>query len=490
MKYKKLIPQNLVEKMTKDKKVRTAITKESFSYFFHFYYAHYVKYETADFQKNIIHLIESSHKEDLFVVAFRGSGKSTIITAAYPIWSILGKQGKKFVVIFCQTQTQAKQHMMNLRRELEDNDLLKKDLGPFRENNDEWGAQSIVFSNTDARITVASVEQSIRGIRHYENRPDLIICDDVEDIGSTKTRESRKKTYQWLKSEIIPAGDRNTRLVVVGNLLHEDSLLMRLKDENEKGLIDGNFLFYPLINERGECLWPGKYPNPDYVKAEKRKVGNEITWQQEYLLKIVPSDEQVIYGDWIQYYDVIPERKLTKYGSEEPWYVCIGVDLAISQKSTADYTALVPMLKIGDREHSKYYVLPQIINKRMNFPDTVKACKAMYESYKSVVNVQDIVLIIENVGYQDALPQQLKSEGIGKVRTVNPGNNDKRTRLNITSPLIQCGKILFPKEGAEELINQLVNFGVEKHDDLADAFSNVIISISDDPIITRFVGVL
>ena len=90
------------------------------------------------------------------------------------------------------------------------------------------------------------------------------------------------------------------------------------KHENEKGLIDGNFLFYPLINERGECLWPGKYPNPDYVKAEKRKVGSEITWQQEYLLKIVPSDEQVIYGDWIQYYDVIPERKLTKYGSEEP----------------------------------------------------------------------------------------------------------------------------------------------------------------------------
>lgn len=182
--------------MTQDKKIRTAITRESFSYFFHFYYAHYVKYETADFQKNIISLIESSHKRNLFVVAFRGSGKSTIVTAAYPIWAILGKQQKKFVVIFCQTQAQAKQHMMNLRRELEDNDLLKKDLGPFRENSDEWGAQSIVFSNTNARITVASVDQSIRGIRHYESRPDLIICDDVEDISSTKTRDGRNKTYQ------------------------------------------------------------------------------------------------------------------------------------------------------------------------------------------------------------------------------------------------------------------------------------------------------
>jgi len=30
--------------------------------------------------------------------------------------------------------------------------------------------------------------------------------------------------------------------------------------------------------------------------------------------------------------------------------------------------------------------------------------------------------------------------------------------------------ILFPRKGAEALINQLVNFGKEKHDDLADAF--------------------
>jgi hypothetical protein len=63
----------------KDKKVRTAITKESFSYFFHFYYAHYVKYATADFQKEIIHLIERNDRDNLFVVAFRGSGKSTVI---------------------------------------------------------------------------------------------------------------------------------------------------------------------------------------------------------------------------------------------------------------------------------------------------------------------------------------------------------------------------------------------------------------------------
>lgn len=240
--------------MTVDRKVRTAITRESFSYFFHFYYAHYVKYATADFQKEIIHLLEKSDSENLYVVAFRGSDKSTMVTTAYPIWAILGKQQKKFVVIFCQTQAQAKQHMMNLRRELEDNDLLKKDLGPFREDSDEWGSQSLTFSNTDARITVASSEQSIRGLRHHENRPDLIICDDVEDINSTKTRDGRNKTYQWLRGDVIPAGDRNTRLIVVGNLLHEDSLLMRLKDDLKNESAEGVFLHFPLIDSKGACL--------------------------------------------------------------------------------------------------------------------------------------------------------------------------------------------------------------------------------------------
>ena len=61
----KIIPKALVNTMIKDRSVRTSITKDSFLYFFHFYYAHYVKYETADFQKEIIHNLEKSTTENL-----------------------------------------------------------------------------------------------------------------------------------------------------------------------------------------------------------------------------------------------------------------------------------------------------------------------------------------------------------------------------------------------------------------------------------------
>lgn len=460
----KIIPKALVNTMIKDRSVRTSITKDSFLYFFHFYYAHYVKYETADFQKEIIHNLEKSTTENLYVVAFRGSGKSTMVTTAYPIWAILGKQQKKFCIIFCQTRAQAKQHMMNIRTELEGNDVLKKDLGPFQEESDEWGSFSLVFKKHGARITVASTEQSIRGIRHNEHRPDLIICDDVEDVQSAKTREGRDKTYHWLRGEVIPAGDRNTRLIIVGNLLHEDSLLMRIKDEIAQGKAKGIFKEYPLLDKNDLCLWPGKYKDTKDIEEEKLKVASEISWQREYLLCIIPSDDQVIYREWIQYYDDLPGTKHMGYRG-----TYAGVDLAISAKDSADFTTIVSAHVYSRREKMRIYILPNPIQQKLNFPAQVDLMK----NFKATnMPRSSDTLFVESVAYQEALPQMLELHGI-TAEAIKP-KGDKRTRLSLTSTAIKSGIIKFPRQGCEDLIEQLVGFGVEKHDDLADAFSLLI----------------
>ncbi len=479
----KIIDDQLVNKMMRDRLVRTSITKDSFLYFFHFYYAHYVKYETADFQKEIIHYIEKSDAEDLHVVAFRGSGKSTMITTAYPIWAILGKQQKKFCIIFCQTKAQAKQHMMNIRNELEDNDLLKKDLGPFQEQSDEWGSHSLVFNKHGARITVASTDQSIRGLRHNEHRPDLIICDDVEDVQSTKTREGREKTYHWLKGEVIPSGDRNSRLVIVGNLLHEDSLLMRLKEDIAEKRAPGVFKQYPLLDEQDNCLWPGKYPTIKEIEEEKMKVGSEISWQREYLLRIIPSDDQVIYPEWINYYDKLPGTQHKGYRG-----TYAGVDLAISTKDSADYTAVVFAHVYSRCEKLRIYILPNPIVKKLNFPAQVDLLK---DIKTTTMSRSEDTIFVESVAYQEALPQMLEHHGV-EAEAVKP-KGDKRTRIALTSTLIKSGVIKFPRQGCEQLIAQLVGFGVEKHDDIADAFSLLINSTlnkhaDEGTIIMMFLG--
>ncbi len=460
----KIIPNILVNTTLKDRSVRTSITKDSFLYFFHFYYAHYIKYETADFQKEIIHNLEKSAVENLYIVAFRGSGKSTMVTTAYPIWAILGKQQKKFCIIFCQTKAQAKQHMMNIRTELEGNDVLKRDLGPFQEESDEWGSHSLVFKKHGARITVASSEQSIRGIRHNEHRPDLIICDDVEDVQSTKTREGREKTYHWLRGEVIPAGDKNTRLIVVGNLLHEDSLLMRIKDEISQNKTKGIFSEYPLLDKNDTCLWPGKYKDSKELEEEKMKISSEISWQREYLLRIIPSDDQVIYPEWFQYYDDLPGSSHKAYRG-----TYAGVDLAISTNDSADFTTIVSAHVYGRREKMRIYILPNPIKKKLNFPEQVDLMK----NFKSTQMPKSTdILFVESVAYQEALPQMLELNGV-TAEAIKP-KGDKRTRLSLTSTSIKSGIIKFPRQGCEELIQELIGFGVEKHDDLADAFSLLI----------------
>lgn len=455
-----MMNKDLLKSISEDRSVRQAVTRESHLMFFHIYFPHYVQYEIAEFQKDIFRITEDQSNKLACICAFRGSGKSTLITFSYPLWAILGVQAKKFALIICQTRGQVKQHMMNLKRELESNQVLRSDLGPFQEENDEWGSVSLVFSKLNARITAASSEQSIRGLRHNQYRPDLIILDDVEDLASTKTHESRQKTYNWFSGEVVPTGDRNTRVIVIGNLLHEDSLIMHLKRDMEEGQRDGIFRACPLLDKEGKVAWPGKYPTKEDIESEKKKSGNEYAWQREYLLRIIPDEDQVIYPEWIQYYDEVSKDKDGYHG------VYIGVDLAISQKDTADYTAIVSALICDHGDDFCMYILPNIINRRMNFPETIKQIGEVYNANKTI---HSPIILVEEVGYQKAVVDQLThhnypTEGV-KI------SSDKRSRLITLADMIKQGKIKFPKKGAEPLVRQITGFGSERHDDLVDAFT-------------------
>lgn len=455
----------VVGQIIEDRSVRLALTYKSHFWFFHTYLAHYVKYPTADFQKEMFELTENKSIKSAVIVSFRGSSKSTIMSVSYPIWSIIGEPQKKFILILSQTQYQSRLHLQNLKQELESNQLLKQELGPFEQRDGEWGSISLVIPKFGARITVASSEQSIRGIRHGEHRPDLIICDDVEDLASVKTKEGRDKTHNWLTGEVIPTGDRDTKLIIIGNLLHEDSLLMRLKEGIEKKKFRGVFRAYPLLDDNGISLWPGKFRTPADVEELQQSTGNENAWQREYMLRIISDVGRVIHPEWIHRYEELPE--------ELPNYTATGIDLAISEKDTADYTAMVSACVYGTGNNLRIYILPNPVNERLDFPKTVERIEELHQSIRSIAYHR---IYIEEVGYQTSLIHQLRTKGI-TAEGVNPHGSDKRSRLAFTGDHIYVGKIFFPAKGAERLIGQLVNFGTEKHDDLADAFSILIFKV-------------
>lgn len=464
------VPEALWEQIRSTRKIRIATARGSHYWFFNLYLGRYVKHPTASFQRELFAITENAGSKCDVIVAFRGSGKSTIVTVSYPIWAVLGSLQKKFVLILGQTQSQARMHLANIKSEFEANDILRNDFGPLEEQSDEWGSTSLVLKKYGARISCASVDQSIRGIRHGEFRPDLIICDDVEDMMSVKTREGRDKTFNWLTGEVIPAGDQQTKIVMVGNLLHEDSLLMRLKEAFEADKLVGQFSAYPLVDHSGRILWAGKFPDEVAIEALHKTVGNEVAWQREFLLRIIPDEDQLIHPDWIQRYDRIPEEIHGKY-----LYTRIGIDLAISLRDTADYTAMVVAKVYGYQEDLHVYILPQpqLVNRRMTHLETI-------DCIKDLANQFDYPRIfVEEVGYQGALIEQLSQLSLN-TEGVKVAAQDKRARLTLVSHLVQSGKIKFPTRGAEHLIQQLTGFGIEKHDDLADAFAILMLKVLEN----------
>lgn len=455
----------LQELLFTDRNVRAKVTGESHQWFFSTYFSSYITHQTADLHRQLFAITEDDNMPLAVVVAFRGSAKSTIMTMSYPIWAVVGKQQKKFVLIASQTQYQARVHLINIKRELEGNELLANDMGPFIEQREEWGSTSLYIPKYNARITAISAEQSVRGIRHGAHRPDLIIADDVEDMASVKTREGRNKTFDWYTSEIVPAGDTNTKRIAIGNLLHEDSLLMRLKERIENDEIDGTYQEFPIVRN-DKSLWPDKYPDQQDLRALRRKVGNKVAWEREYMLRIIADDDQVIDGKWIRFYDRLPDM------TRENEYInsFVSVDLAISQKSTADCTAIVIIHVFGNKPEDRHYYIDQrYINKRITHLQTLETIVSMYETLRSYQYCDPRVLV-EEVQYQAAVVEQLQTRGV-KAKGIKI-HSDKRARLQLSSPLFEQSKVLFSKDrGSTEIIQQLVGFGVEKHDDLADAIS-------------------
>lgn len=453
----------LVAVLKKDKQARITICRQSHHLFFVTYLGHIIEHQFAPFHYEMFRLSQNQSLKNLVVMGFRNCAKSTLLTYSLPIWSVLGEHQKKFVVIASQTRQQARMHLLNIKRELESNTLLKQDLGPFQTHEDEWGSYTITLPKYGAKIMSASVEQSVRGIRHGNRRPDLIILDDIEDSSSINTKERRDKTHDWLTGEIIPAGDTYTRVVVVGNLLHEDSLLLRLKHAIEEDKMTGVFRAFPLLEKDGNINWLSKFPDNNAVEELRKSTGDSRTWKREYLLELVPSDNQVVYREWIRYYETMPA-----FDSGDYQGTIIAIDPASSEKPTADYTAMVAVSVFGSEKDRKIYVHRQMVNERITPYITAEKAKSLLNTVGSVSSTK---LIVEGNSYQVALAEALRMEGL--IVEVVHSRFNKRDRLIAASGPVEGGRVFFPMSGAEDLINQIIDFG-EKHDDLADAFAMAI----------------
>ncbi len=433
------------------------------------YLPHYLELAPAEFHRELITALENKDEKFLEVVGYRGSAKSTFGSLGLPLYAALElPELYPFIIPCADTGTQAALNVANIKYELDNNALIKQDYGhikerkmkepnpdPTLESDEEWQAKNMLLSN-GVRILARSRGQKIRGFRHRQHRPKLITVDDPEDLEWIRTKENRDKTERWLRGEVIPAMDeRDGRLIVIGNWLHSDALMARLKKDPIFHVLE-----YPLI-KNGRVTWPSKYPSQEAIDQQKAKVGPNA-FMREYLLKVVPEEGAAIKPEWLHYYDDAPANlDQGLHGT--------GIDLAISKKATADYTAMVGGTSLTVDGKPGIYVDPNPVNERLNFHETISAAKGI------IFAKPFSILFVESVQYQQAAIEEMEREMLPVV-AMKP-TQDKRARLLTIAPYIQSGVVRFPRTGCEDLIIQLLGFGVEEHDDLVDAFVYMVLGL-------------
>lgn len=143
--------------------------------------------------------------------------------------------------------------------------------------------------------------------------------------------------------------------------------------------------------------------------------------------------------------------------------VAMGVDLAISTKQGADYTAAVVLGRVpeGQPTAGRIYVL-DAQRTRVSFAQALAFVRSVAETWSP----QSIV--VEQVQYQAAAVQELLRTTDLPVRGVRP-DKDKLTRFQPLEARYEHGLVWHAPGLAPEFERELLSFPVGDHDDLVDA---------------------
>src|SRR5205807_4620462 len=81
--------------------------------------------------------------------------------------------------------------------------------------------------------------QHIRGRRHKEVRPTLIVCDDLQNDSHMSSASQREASRQWFHGTLLNAGARQTNFINLATALHREALALEL--HTTPGWISRNF---------------------------------------------------------------------------------------------------------------------------------------------------------------------------------------------------------------------------------------------------------
>lgn len=350
----------------------------------------------------------------------RDHGKSVRMTFAYPLWCSVYKK-KKFIALFGNTDTDAKQFLENIKNEIEDNELLLEDFGELQ--GSIWKANLLELS-TGTAITSRSKGSSARGLRFHENRPDLVILDDIIKDEEADSRDQCEKIYRWIKRVVFNLG-KDCFIIMVNTHFNDNDPPTVLYHEAIKGKLESYLpLRFSAEMEDGSPLWPERWTEED-LQRKKVEVGS-ITYMIEYLSLSVQEGSKIFRPEWITYVPV-PEIDLSR---------CL-ITMGVDPNATGSDDAAIAV---------------QAHDKLKGYRDIIAWWSKPYGTRKEfVAQLIDMYLIwnpvmigFEEVAFQKIYKEYILEECIDRgimlpMTGIKPGSASKQARAMQYQPYIEAG---------------------------------------------------
>ncbi len=396
------------------------------------------------------------------IKAFRGSAKST--NTCYVALHRVEDTDSHYTLIVSDTASQAESLVADI------SDMLRESSLPYEVVRDVAGEIELLFNDKRYFIVGKGAGASMRGIKRGRKRPDLIILDDIINDELVMNRLRVDRLNRWFYKALLPSLSPNGEVYAVGTPLSQNDLFMHLCSLHET-------IEIPLA----DGVWNDRF-SPEWIsdkKAEYERAGMLRQYKQEFELILTDSESRLFNMDKVRFIgegDVPPGLTYS---------IC--VDAAISQESSADYSAIVVN---GVDDQGRWYIYPvqgrykpsELANKIFEMVDRFEVLDVGIEQGATYLAVKEHLdqLMLDYHSYFNLI--ELKHQGKAKI-----------SRIKSLEPLVNASRLTIIDNGkdAESLIEQMELTDLEacmaSHDDLLDALAYFSFSSGMTPMIDDIV---
>lgn len=406
-------------------------------------------------------LYEMMTKEDWVTVAApRGHAKSTIVSKIYPLWAALFKK-RKDICIVSDSESLAVEHLRYIKMSLESNPKILALWGATA--SDKWTENHIVVKHADGtriNIRAKGAGGQMRGFR-----PDCLILDDIENDVEVVSEEQREKLKNWLFKACINTLLPGGKLFVIGTILHPLCVLNELLETPNNGFVKRRYTAYKDgIEDDDHVLWKEMWSH-EKLQERKAKIGS-FAFYAEYMNNPRLNTIGTIRQDQIKYWQSLP----TNLG------ITIAVDPAYSEDEKSDHKVAVV---VGADTNGNRYLI-EYIRTHSPLNEFMDSILNLYVKYKANVTG----LGVPSAGTEASFLKSLM-EKAEKRRIYPPIMELKNTFVNATGqkivnknrrivaalqPLFERGQY-YIGHGQSEVLNELLDLGSSRWDDLVDAMT-------------------